>query len=167
MMFNNLNIIKIKTKSCKSMFDIDDKDDKTATPDVSPAKRQKTEILECEDSRSKSRECNASPTFDDDGFDDLDFFSVESQISQNSSKKDEELTNDQKARAEKNRQKAIALKTSRLVSRPNSDKGPRECFLTGETLNSQTSSSQPTEKKTIDTGAGFFIEEEDEDEDAR
>ena len=155
-------------KSSRSMFDIDDKDDKTETSDASPAKRQKTEVLEGEDHKSKSRQCNASPTFDDDDFDDLDFFSVESQISQNSSKKDdEELTDDQKARAEKNRQKAIALKTARLVPRPNGDNGPRECFLTGETLSSQTASSQPTEKKTIDTGAGFFIEEEDEDEDAR
>ena len=149
-------------KGSRSMFDIDDKDDKTETSDASPAKRQKTEVSEGEAHKSESRQCNASPTFDDDDFDDLDFFSVESQISQNSSKKDEELTYDQKARAEKNRQKAIALKTARLVPRPNGDNGPRECFLTGETLSSQAALSQPTEKKTIDTGAGFFIEEEED-----
>merc|ERR1712150_182804 len=54
--------------------------------------------------------------------------------------------------------------SAKLISRPDSEKAPKQCFLTGESLESQFLSSQPNEKKTIDTGAGFFIEEEDEAE---
>ena len=73
----------------------------------------------------------------------------------------------QRERAEKNRQKALALKRAKLVPRQNITKDTRECFLTGESLESQSQSSHFTEKKTIDTGAGFFIEEEEDDKTER
>ena len=61
-----------------------------------------------------------------------------------------ELTDGQKARIEKNKLKALALKKSRLQVHPY-NKSDTKCK--GSVLK---------EKKLVDGGGGFFIEEEDE-----
>ncbi|XP_078328572.1 DNA repair protein complementing XP-A cells homolog [Crassostrea virginica] len=58
------------------------------------------------------------------------------------------LTSAQKARVERNRQRALLLRQSRLAKKPYS--------VSTDTKQKVT--------RTIDTGAGFFLEEEDQDE---
>ena len=147
-----------------SIFDIEEPNDSKIEAEI-PSKK-KRDINAQEDDINSSK---GSQFFENDGFDDLDLSSIEANCSngpngsQSAVKIDENLFQaQQKERAEKNRQKALALKSAKLISRPDSEKAPKQCFLTGESLESQFLSSQPNEKKTIDTGAGFFIEEEDE-----
>lgn len=59
---------------------------------------------------------------------------------------DVKLTAAQKARVERNRQRALLLRQSRLAKKPYS------------------SESKQKVTRTVDTGAGFFLEEEDEEE---
>ena len=150
----------------RSMFDIKELNDSKTKPDVSTKHRK----IECSQAQDKTQS-SETPLFEDDGFEDLDLSIVETQYANKleqqgtilaAEKLDERLTSEQKARAKKNRQKALSLKQARLISRPDTEKGPKECFLTGENLESQFLASQPTEKKTIDTGAGFFIEDEED-----
>ncbi|XP_064609763.1 DNA repair protein complementing XP-A cells homolog [Liolophura sinensis] len=64
-------------------------------------------------------------------------------------KKSIKLTDRQKARIERNRQKALLLKQARVANRPYSKVSPQK--LKGQS-------------KVIDSGAGFFIEEDEEEE---
>jgi len=64
------------------------------------------------------------------------------------------LTDAQRSRAEKNRMKAIALKKARVSAQPYPN--PKAENILGEKLN-----SQKKEKQIVDTKAGFFIEEDD------
>ena len=150
----------------RSIFDID-LNESLLQPEVT-AKQLKVESLQKDGNPHSSK----SPIFDDDGFENLDLSMAEAECIKPSSQEDtnlasqkendDVLTQQQKERAEKNRQKALNLKKGKLISRPDSEKRQKECFLTGESLESQFLASQPTEKKTIDTRAGFFIEEEED-----
>ena len=129
----------------RSIFHIDDGENKTS-PET-PAKRKKLE------ENQYPLNTDESQLFDN-GFDDIDISSLEVEYSEDKTSQndcndaltiDDVLKVQQKSRAEKNRQKALALKSAKLVSRPASEKRPRECFLTGESLESQSTSSQ--EKK--------------------
>jgi len=62
----------------------------------------------------------------------------------------EELTDAQKTRAEKNRLKAKTLKKSRLLS--------------ANPYNGKSRKDMTKEKKLVDTGGGFFLDEEDEED---
>ena len=135
-----------------------------------PSKKKKNEN---EDNHKNE---NESQLFEDDGFDDLDISLAETECENNDKKEgstkpsiiyNDDVNAQQRERAEKNRQKALALKRAKLVPRQTITKDTRECFLTGESLESQSQSSHFTEKKTIDTGAGFFIEEEEDDKTER
>ena len=143
----------------RSIFDIDG--DENLDDSETPVKRNRTEERQCYVATNESQ-------FFDNDFDGLDLSSLEAEYSKDTTSQNHSnvpLTIDenvlkaqQKERSEKNRQKALALKNAKLVV-PKSQ--PKECFLTGESLDSHTSSLSQ-EKKTIDTGAGFFIEEDDE-----
>eukprot|EP00095_Tigriopus_kingsejongensis_P010020 snap_masked-scaffold1048_size67263-processed-gene-0.16 protein:Tk10020 transcript:snap_masked-scaffold1048_size67263-processed-gene-0.16-mRNA-1 annotation:"dna repair protein complementing xp-a cells-like protein" len=66
------------------------------------------------------------------------------------------LTLSQKARMERNRMKALTLKQARLMARPYPEKKEAERnSVTGEKV------VRVSEKKVIDSGAGFFIEEDE------
>ena len=70
------------------------------------------------------------------------------------------MTTDQSARAEKNRLKAVALKKARLMTALDSGiQAPKH--ITGEDPK-EPSNKETGKKETIDTGAGFFIDEDDE-----
>lgn len=143
----------------RSIFDIDG--DENVDDSEIPVKRNRAEEKQCDLAKNESQ-------FFDNDFDGLDLSSLEAEYSKDKTSQDYSnvsLTIDenllkaqQKERSEKNRQKALALKNAKLVV-PRSK--PKECFLTGESIESHTSSLSQ-EKKTIDTGAGFFIEEDDE-----
>ncbi|TRY71992.1 hypothetical protein TCAL_03958 [Tigriopus californicus] len=71
------------------------------------------------------------------------------------------LTMSQKARMERNRLKAKSLKQARLMARPYANNpGSSRDQVTGEKL------IRVQEKKLVDSGAGFFIEETSEGSDA-
>jgi len=89
--------------------------------------------------------------FDDDFDNDL-LVAAESNEAKDVSQK---ISDSQKARAEKNRMKAIALKKARLSAQPYPDPKKKEDFLTGEKV------KETKETKLVDTNAGFFIEETD------
>ena len=65
------------------------------------------------------------------------------------------MTTEQAARAEKNRLKAVALKKARLAAKD--IKAPDH--ITGEKAAAGQGAKKPVE--VVDTGAGFFIEEDD------
>ncbi|XP_025078157.1 DNA repair protein complementing XP-A cells homolog [Pomacea canaliculata] len=65
-------------------------------------------------------------------------------------KREEKMTDAQRARVERNRQKAILLKQARLANHPY-----------GQDKDRHKVKAPP---RTIDTGAGFFIEEDEEDQ---
>ncbi|KXJ28889.1 DNA repair protein complementing XP-A cells homolog [Exaiptasia diaphana] len=71
------------------------------------------------------------------------------------------LTNAQKARIERNRQKALLLRNSRLTNRPYP---PRNKEKDRETHNDINSSSGTTSSRIVDTGGGFLLDAEDEEE---
>ena len=148
-----------------SIFDIEES---TATKDniEIPPKKRRNEIPQGDEAQEEYQ------LFENDGFDDLDLSLVEEECTNNEKHKDsiepsirlkQDFNSQQKERAEKNRQKALALKSAKLLPRSNGEKVPKECFLTGESLESHSQSTKSMEKKTIDTGAGFFIEEDDDD----
>jgi len=74
------------------------------------------------------------------------------------------LSEAQKSRAEKNRLKAIALKKARLSAQPYPDPKKKSAtdskndFITGESVG-----NSKAETKLIDTNAGFFIEESEDE----
>lgn len=74
------------------------------------------------------------------------------------------LSEAQKSRAEKNRLKAVALKKARLSAQPYPDPKQKSAadskndFITGESLK-----TSKAETKLIDTNAGFFIEESEDE----
>ena len=74
----------------------------------------------------------------------------------------------QKSRAEKNRLKAVALKKARLSAQPYPDPKQKSAadskndFITGESLK-----TSKAETKLIDTNAGFFIEESEDEPKAK
>ena len=67
------------------------------------------------------------------------------------------MSADQAARAEKNRLKAVALKKARLMSKDIA----APAHITGEKQSESLAVKKPVE--VVDTGAGFFIDEEDEE----
>jgi len=69
-------------------------------------------------------------------------------------KKKNELSVSQKVRMERNRQRALLLRSSRLMSHPYA---PPESDGVGKAVHVGGS-------RVIDSGGGFFIEEEDEEE---
>jgi len=72
------------------------------------------------------------------------------------------MTADQSARAEKNRLRAVALKKARLMSKEIA----APAHITGETQTGKeagkTGAAGKKPAESVDTGAGFFIDEEDE-----
>ena len=70
------------------------------------------------------------------------------------------LTLYQKARAEKNRLKAMTLKQARLLSRPYQD--PKSSKMRDVATGDKIGGMDKT-KKVVDSGAGFFIEDDEED----
>ena len=148
-----------------SIFDIQESTENEDNLEI-PPKKKRNEIPQDEEAQEESQ------LFDNDGFDDLDMSLVEAECSNNEKRQDsiepsvrlkQDFNAQQKERAEKNRQKALALKSAKLLPKSSGGNVPRECFLTGESLESHSQSYKHTEKKKIDTGAGFFIEEDDDE----
>ena len=75
---------------------------------------------------------------------------IEESGSQSQPQCGQELSQGQKARMEKNKLKAVALKKSRLMANPYNK--------------AATKSTVSKEKKMVDTGGGFFIEEGGEED---
>ena len=144
-----------------SIFDIDELDQSESNTESPPKKlRHSTLPNSTENTNIESEQ------FENDGFEDLDFSLVGSEPTNEKIKTPLKLDEDvvrlqQKERADKNRQKALALKNAKLILKPDNENASKQCFLTGESL--EASSSQPKETKTIDTGAGFFIDEDEDD----
>ena len=158
------NVRKVHGKSF-SIFDIEESPENKDNLEI-PTKKQKNEITQDDEAQGESQ------FFENDGFDNLDLSLVEEECTNNKKREDSiepcirlkpDLSAQQKARAEKNRQKALALKNAKLLPRSTDKKIPKECFLTGESLESHSQLSQHSEKKTIDTGAGFFLEQDDDE----
>ena len=95
-------------------------------------------------------EAAKEPAFNDDDFedDDEDFNEMLLDL-EGKSQASDELSQGQKSRMEKNKLKAIALKKARLMTNPYNHK------------NGEKKSTVSKEKKLIDSGAGFFIEEDE------
>ena len=148
-----------------SIFDIDELDQSESNTE-SPPKKLRHSNLQNSTENTKIE----SQQFENDGFEDLDFSLIGSEptndaITENKTQLnlDENVVKlQQKERANKNRQKALALKNAKLTLRPDNENASKQCFLTGESLEA-SSSSQLKETKTIDTGAGFFIDEDEDD----
>ena len=147
-----------------SIFDIDELDQSESNNESPPKKlRHSTLPNSTENTNVESEQ------FENDGFEDLDFSLIGSEptnekVTENKTQLnlDEDVVRlQQKERADKNRQKALALKNAKLILKPDNENASKQCFLTGESL--VESSSQPKETKTIDTGAGFFIDEDEDD----
>lgn len=97
-------------------------------------------------SLDEGKEENDDPFSDDD----QDFDDIVGNTNLSETQKNVELSEGQKARIEKNKLKALALKKSRLHAHPYNKNG------------SSAKSSVIKEKKLVDGGGGFFIEEDDE-----
>jgi len=95
----------------------------------------------------EAREDTEDPFSDDD----QDFDELVGSLEESEAPDHDELSEGQKARMEKNKLKALALKKSRLLAHPYSKTG-----------NTASKASIVKEKKLVDGGGGFFIEEEDE-----
>ena len=146
-----------------SIFDIDELYQNESNTESPPKKlRPSTSQNSTENTNIESQQ------FENDGFEDLDFSLIGSEptddkITENKTQLnlDEDVVKlQQKERADKNRQKALALKNAKLILKPDNENASKQCFLTGESLEV---SSQPKETKAIDTGAGFFIDEDEDD----
>ena len=70
------------------------------------------------------------------------------------------LTDAQKARIERNRQRALMLRNARLSSRPYPEIRPHD---QESTRTSQVSTSNATTAHAIDTGGGFLLDPDDEE----
>jgi len=96
-----------------------------------------------------SLETSQEETEDPFSDDDQDFSEIVGNIEDSDQSQSIELSVGQKARIEKNKLKALALKKSRLLAHPYNNSGG-------------TKASVIKEKKLVDGGGGFFIEEDDE-----
>lgn len=79
---------------------------------------------------------------------------------------DSKLSNAQKARIERNRQKALLLRSSRLSSRPYPQRSKDEESKEYETtsVGGSGSSSTVSLSRVVDTGGGFLLDAEEEEE---
>ena len=152
-----------------SIFAIDDLEDEDDldTVDVVPAKKPKLENDHNKNVDGKQVK-DGDALFDED--DDLMIAATSTASETETAPKDDEvkiepkteeaptdLTMAQKARMEKNRLKAMSLKQARLQMRPSSSKDQSRDSVTGEKV------IHVKEKKVVDSGAGFFIDEEEEE----
>ena len=151
----------------RSIFDIDDDDLDDLVSASIPAKKPKLEPVVNKENNvvkegTEDSHIAATAIDDDDGLfeeDDSALLEVASDVVKKEEEDEEkdtrsELTISQKARMEKNRLKALSLKQSRLQARPESSTDKRD-NVTGEKI------VKVQEKKVVDSGAGFFIDEEE------
>lgn len=75
------------------------------------------------------------------------------------------LTNAQKARVERNRQKALLLRSSRLSNRPYPQRSKDDKSNTFEASSGTSGSSSTVSlSRVVDTGGGFLLDVEEEEE---
>ena len=72
------------------------------------------------------------------------------------------LSDAQKARIERNRQRALMLRNARLSNRPYPEIKSRDSAATSSTADA-SSASQSSSARVIDTGGGFLLDPEDEE----
>lgn len=72
------------------------------------------------------------------------------------------LSDAQKARIERNRQKALMLRNARLSNRPYPEIKSRDSAASSSTSEMSTA-SQSSSARVIDTGGGFLLDPEDEE----
>lgn len=73
------------------------------------------------------------------------------------------LTDAQKARIERNRQRALMLRNARLSNRPYPEIKTRDSAAASSSREANVTSSNSASARVIDTGGGFLLDLEDEE----